>query len=49
MLSEFKDVFEGIGKLPWSKYHIQLKPEAEVLHLEPFFLFSKWKSLNKIK
>ena len=27
-LSEFKDVFEGIGKLSGGKYHIELKPDA---------------------
>ena len=29
ILSEFKDVFEGIGKLPGGKYHIELKPDAQ--------------------
>ena len=29
VLSEFKDVFEGIGKLPGGKYHIELKPDAQ--------------------
>ena len=28
MLSEFRDIFEDIGKLPGGKYHIQLKPDA---------------------
>ena len=27
-MSEFKDVFEGLGKLPRGKYHIELKPDA---------------------
>ena len=29
VLSKFKDVFEGIGKLPVGKYHIELKPDAQ--------------------
>ena len=29
VLSEFKDVFEGIGKLPGGKYHIELEPDAQ--------------------
>ena len=29
MLSEFRDIFKGIGKLPGGKYHIQLKPDAQ--------------------
>ena len=34
VLSEFKDVFEGNGKLPGGKYHIELKPDAQpVQHL----------------
>ena len=28
VLSEFRDIFEDIGKLPGGKYHIQLKPDA---------------------
>ena len=35
MLSEFKDVFEGIGKLSGGKYHIELKPDAQPLQHPP--------------
>ena len=28
VLTEFRDIFEDIGKLPGGKYHIQLKPDA---------------------
>ena len=35
MLSEFKDVLEGIGKLPGGKYHIQLKPDAQPVQHPP--------------
>ena len=35
VLSKFKDIFEGIGKLPGGKYHIQLKPDAQPVHHPP--------------
>ena len=35
VLSEFKDVFEGIGKLPGGKYHIELKPDAQPIQHPP--------------
>jgi len=35
VLSEFKDVFEGIGKLPGGKYHIELKPDAQPVQHPP--------------
>ena len=35
VLSEFRDLFEGIGKLPGGKYHIQLKPDAQPVQHPP--------------
>ena len=35
VLSEFKDVFKGIGKLPGGKYHIELKPDAQPVQHPP--------------
>ena len=35
VLSEFKDVFEGIGKLPGAKYHIELKPDGQPVQHPP--------------
>ena len=35
VLSKFKDVFEGIGKLPGRKYHIELKPDAQPVQHPP--------------
>ena len=35
VLSELRDIFEGIGKLPGGKYHIQLKPDAQPVQHPP--------------
>ena len=35
VLSEFKDVFEGIGKLPGRKYHTELKSDAQPVQHPP--------------
>ena len=35
VLSQFKDVYEGIGKLPGGKYHIELKPDAQPVKHPP--------------
>ena len=35
MLSEFKDVFEGVVKLPGGKYHIELKPDPQPIQHPP--------------
>ena len=35
VLSQFKDIFEGIGKLPGGKYHIQLKPDVQPVNHPP--------------
>jgi len=35
VLSEFKDVFEGIGKLPGGKCHIELEPDAQPVQHPP--------------
>ena len=35
VLTEFKDVFEGIDRLPGIKYHIQLKPDAKPVQHPP--------------
>ena len=36
LLSEFKDAFEGIGKLQGGKYHIELKPDAQPVQHTPW-------------
>lgn len=35
VLSELRDIFEGIGKLPGGKYHIQLKPDTQPVQQPP--------------
>ena len=35
LLSEFRDIFQGIGKLAGGKYHIQLKPDAQPVQHPP--------------
>ena len=47
MLSEFKDVFEGIGKLPGGKYHIELKPDGHPLQHPPRTVLEKKKEAYK--
>ena len=47
MLSEFKDVFEGISKLPGGKYHIELKPEAQPVQHPPSAVPEKKKEACK--
>ena len=47
VLSEFKDVFEGIGKLPGGKYHIQLKPDAQPVQHPPRAVPDKKKTAYK--
>jgi len=46
-LSEFKDVFEGIGKLPGGKYHIELKPDAQPVQHPPRAVPEKKKEAYK--
>ena len=41
VLSEFKDVFEGIGKLAGGKYHIELKPDAQPVQHPPRAVLEK--------
>jgi len=47
VLSEFKDVFEGIGKLPEGKYHIELKPVAQPVQHPPRAVPEKKKEAYK--
>jgi len=47
VLSEFKDVFKGIGKLPGVKYHIELKPEAQPVQHPPRTVPKKTKEAYK--
>ena len=47
VLSEFKDVFEGIGKLPGGKYHIELKPDAQPVQHPPRAVPEKKKEAYK--
>ena len=47
VLSEFKDVFEGIGKLPGGKYHIELKPHAQPVQHPPRAVSEKKKEAYK--
>ena len=45
VLSEFKDVFEGIGKLPGGKYHIE--PDAQPVQHPPRAVPKKKKEAYK--
>ena len=47
VLSEFKDVFEGIGKLLGGKYHIELKPDAQPVQHPPRAVPEKKKEAYK--
>ena len=47
VLSEFKDVFEGIGKLTGGKYHIELKPDAQPVQHPPRAVPEKKKEVYK--
>ena len=47
VLSEFKDVFEGIGKLSRGKYHIELKPDAQSVQQSPTAVPEKKKEAYK--
>ena len=47
VLMEFKDVFEGIGRFPGSKYHIQLKPDAKPVQHPPRAVPEKKKEAYK--
>ena len=47
VLSEFKDVFESIGKLPGGKYHIELKPDAQPVQHPPRAVPEKKKEAYK--
>ena len=47
VLPEFKDVFEGIGKLPGGKYHIELKPDAQPVQHPPRAVPEKKKEAYK--
>ena len=47
VLSEFWDLFEGIGKLPGGKYHIQLKPDAQPVQHPPRAVPEKKKAAYK--
>ena len=47
VLSEFKGVFKGIGKLPGRKYHIELKPDAQPVQLPPRAVPEKKKEAYK--
>ena len=47
VLTEFKDVFEGIGRLPGRKYHIQLKPDAKPVQHPPRAVPEKKKEAYK--
>ena len=47
VLSEFKDVFEGIGKLPGGKYHIELEPDSQPVQHPPKAVLEKKKEAYK--
>ena len=47
VLSEFRDIFEGIGKLPGGKYHIQLKPDAQPVQHPPRAVSEKKRAAYK--
>ena len=42
-----RDIFEGIGKLPGGKYHIQLKPYAQPVQRPPRAVLEKKKTAYK--
>ena len=47
MLSGFRDIFEGKGKLPGGKYHIQFKPDAQPAQHPPRAVPEKKKAAYK--
>lgn len=47
VLSKFRATFEGIGKLPGGKYHIQLKPDAQPVQHPPRAVPEKKKAAYK--
>lgn len=47
VLSQFRDIFKGIEKLPGGKYHIQLKPEAQPVEHPPRAVPEKKKAAYK--
>ena len=47
VLSEFRDVFEGIGRLPGGPYHIQLRPDAQPVQHPPRAVPEKKKAAYK--
>ena len=47
VLSEFKDVLKGIGKLPGGKYHFKLKPDALPVQHPPRAVLEKNKKAYK--
>ena len=47
VLSEYRDLFEGIGKLPGGKYHIQLKPDTQPVQNPPRTVPEKKKAAYK--
>ena len=47
VLSGFRDIFEGKGKLPGSKYHIQFKPDAQPAQHPPRAVPEKKKAAYK--
>ncbi|PFX30005.1 Retrovirus-related Pol polyprotein [Stylophora pistillata] len=47
VLSEYRDIFKGIGNLPGGKYHIQLKPDAQPAQHPPLAVPEKKKAAYK--
>ena len=47
VILEFEDVFESIGRLPGSKYHIQLKPGVKLVQHPPRAVLEKKKESLK--
>ena len=47
VLSKFRDILEGIGKLPGGKYHIKLKPDAQPVQHPPRAVPEKKKAAYK--
>ena len=47
VLTKYKDIFEGIGILPASKYHIQFKPDAKPVQHPPRSVPEKKKRANR--
>ncbi|PFX13269.1 Transposon Tf2-8 polyprotein [Stylophora pistillata] len=47
VLSELRDIFKGIGKLPGGKYHLQLKPDAQLVQHPPRAVPEKKKAAYK--